>query len=122
MKSADLAHRELIRYLLQFEEQVMAHGGHVFWVANGEEACTYVKDLATRLGVRTVVKSKSMVTEEIHLSPALENAGIKVWETDFGEFIRSRTATVSSHPADRNLGRSSGYLAEWRRALRCAFL
>lgn len=77
----------LDRYLVQFEEQVIARGGHVFWAVNGEEACTYVKNLATRLGVRTVVKSKSMVTEEIHLGPALEKAGIKVWETDFGEFI-----------------------------------
>lgn len=77
----------LDRYLLQFEERVTERGGHVFWAANGEEACTYVKNLAVRLGVRTVVKSKSMVTEEIHLSPALEQAGIKVWETDFGEFI-----------------------------------
>jgi L-lactate dehydrogenase complex protein LldF len=77
----------LDQYLLQFEENVVARGGHVFWAANSEEACSYVKNLATRLGVRTVVKSKSMVTEEIHLGPVLENAGIKVWETDFGEFI-----------------------------------
>ena len=77
----------LDRYLLQFEERVIAHGGHVFWAANGEEACNYIKNLASRHGVRTVVKSKSMVTEEIHLSPALEKAGIKVWETDLGEFI-----------------------------------
>ncbi len=77
----------LDRYLLQFEEQVMARGGHVFWASNSEEACTYVKDLAIRRGVRTVVKSKSMVTEEIHLGPVLEKSGIKVWETDFGEFI-----------------------------------
>ncbi len=77
----------LDRYLLQFEEKVTARGGHVYWAANSEEACDYVKNLATRLNVRTVVKSKSMVTEEIHLSPALEEAGIKVWETDLGEFI-----------------------------------
>jgi L-lactate dehydrogenase complex protein LldF len=77
----------LDRYLLQFEEKVIARGGQVFWAANSEEACAYVKDLAVRRGVRTVVKSKSMVTEEIHLSPVLEKAGIKVWETDFGEFI-----------------------------------
>jgi L-lactate dehydrogenase complex protein LldF len=77
----------LDRYLLQFEEKVISRGGHVFWAANAEEACAYVKNLATRLGVRTVVKSKSMVTEEIHLGAALEKGGIKVWETDFGEFI-----------------------------------
>src|SRR6516225_4872469 len=55
----------LDKYLLQFEEKVIAHGGHVFWAANSDEACTYIRDLAVSRGVRTVVKSKSMVTEEI---------------------------------------------------------
>jgi len=77
----------LDKYLLQFEEKVLARGGHVFWAATAEEACKYVTGVAQRLGVRTVVKSKSMVTEEIHLSPALEKIGIKAWETDLGEFI-----------------------------------
>ncbi len=77
----------LDRYLLEFEEKVVAHGGHVFWAATGDEACAYIKDLAVSRGVRTVVKSKSMVTEEIHLAPVLEEQGIRVWETDLGEFI-----------------------------------
>ncbi len=77
----------LDRYLLQFEEKVIANGGHVFWAANSDEASAYIRDLAVSRGVRTVVKSKSMVTEEIHLSPVLEERGIKVWETDLGEFI-----------------------------------
>ena len=62
-------------------------GGHVFWAENGEQARKYIADLATARGVRTIVKSKSMVGEEIHLTAALEQIGIKVWETDLGEFI-----------------------------------
>src|SRR5260221_12658817 len=58
----------LDKYLLQFEEKVTAHGGHVFWAADGEEACAYITELAARHSVKTVVKSKSMVTEEIHLA------------------------------------------------------
>src|SRR5882672_6089214 len=54
----------LDKYLLQFEENVIAHGGHVFWAADGEEACAYITELAARHSVKTVVKSKSMVTEE----------------------------------------------------------
>jgi L-lactate dehydrogenase complex protein LldF len=77
----------LDRYLLEFEEKVIAHGGHVFWAATGDEACAYIKDLAVSRGVKTVVKSKSMVTEEMHLAPVLEGQGIRVWETDLGEFI-----------------------------------
>src|SRR5579884_2379169 len=38
----------LDRYLLEFEEKVVAHGGHVFWAATGDEACAYIKDLAVR--------------------------------------------------------------------------
>src|SRR5215475_7393101 len=77
----------LDRYLLQFEEKIIAHGGHVFWAATGGEACAYIKDLAVSRGVKTIVKSKSMVTEEMHLAPVLEEQGIRVWETDLGEFI-----------------------------------
>jgi L-lactate dehydrogenase complex protein LldF len=77
----------LDRYLQEFEQRVLDRGGHVYWAANGEEARRYVCDLAAKRGVRTVVKSKSMVTEEIHLAKALEDQQIKVFETDLGEFI-----------------------------------
>jgi L-lactate dehydrogenase complex protein LldF len=77
----------LERYLLEFEEKIQARGGIVFWAADAEEARNYVADLATKRGVKKVVKSKSMVTEEIHLAPALEKLGIEVVETDLGEFI-----------------------------------
>ncbi len=64
-----------------------ARGGHVFWAETSEDARRYITDLALRHGVRTIVKSKSMVAEEIHLTPALEEKGIQVFETDLGEFI-----------------------------------
>lgn len=77
----------LDQYLLEFERGVKARGGHVFWAERAEDARRYVADLAERRGVRTVVKSKSMVTEEIRLTPELESLGIRVFETDLGEFI-----------------------------------
>lgn len=77
----------LDKYLLEFEQHVNERGGHVFWAQNAEDARKYITDLAKRHGVRTVVKSKSMVTEEIHLAAALEAQEIKVFETDLGEFI-----------------------------------
>jgi L-lactate dehydrogenase complex protein LldF len=77
----------LDKYLLQFEQKVKENGGHVFWAENGEEARKYICDVAARTGVKTVVKSKSMVSEEIHLAQAMEKMGIKVVETDLGEFI-----------------------------------
>lgn len=79
--------RNLGPLLEQFESKIIARGGHVYWAENSEEAQDYICGLAHARSVRTVVKSKSMVTEEIHLSPALEKLGIKVWETDLGELI-----------------------------------
>jgi L-lactate dehydrogenase complex protein LldF len=77
----------LDKYLLQFEERVKSRGGHVFWAETAEDARRYIADLASERSIRTVVKSKSMVTEEIHLTPALESLGVRVFETDLGEFI-----------------------------------
>ncbi len=77
----------LDKYLLQFEQKVKENGGHVFWAETGEEARQYICEVAKRGGVKKVVKSKSMVSEEIHLAQALEKMGIEVVETDLGEFI-----------------------------------
>jgi L-lactate dehydrogenase complex protein LldF len=77
----------LDEYLLEFERKVKARGGHVFWAETSEDARRYVTALARERGVRRVVKSKSMVTEEIHLTPALEQAGCEVLESDLGEYI-----------------------------------
>jgi L-lactate dehydrogenase complex protein LldF len=66
---------------------VQARGGKVFWAETGEQARQYIVDLAAKHSVRTISKSKSMVAEEIHLAPALEEKGIAVFETDLGEFI-----------------------------------
>jgi L-lactate dehydrogenase complex protein LldF len=77
----------LDQYLLQFEQKVTARGGNVFWAETAEEARRYVVELARARGVKKIVKSKSMVSEEIHLTPALEQAGCKVLETDLGEYI-----------------------------------
>jgi len=77
----------LDRYLEQFERNVLENGGHVFWAETAVDAREHVLLLARRHGVRKVVKSKSMTTEEIHLNEALETAGIHTVETDLGEYI-----------------------------------
>lgn len=77
----------LAEYLTEFEKRIIDRGGHVHWAENAEQANSYVVELARARNVKTVVKSKSMVTEEIHLAPALEKIGVTVWETDLGEFI-----------------------------------
>jgi L-lactate dehydrogenase complex protein LldF len=74
-------------YLDQFVGAVEARGGHTFYASTAEDAVAYVRDLALKKGVRLAVKSKSMVTEEIELNHHLEHAGIRVVETDLGEYI-----------------------------------
>ena len=77
----------LDKYLAQFMEKVQENGGTVYCAEDEAAARNYITGLAVERGVKSVVKSKSMTTEEIHLNGALEKKGIKVLETDLGEFI-----------------------------------
>jgi L-lactate dehydrogenase complex protein LldF len=85
VRAETLAHLE--RYVAQFADNVERVGGHVFFAADAAEAREHVVGLARAGAVRRIVKSKSMVTEEIGLNPALEAAGAEVVETDLGEYI-----------------------------------
>jgi L-lactate dehydrogenase complex protein LldF len=87
----------LDRYLPMLEEKVTAAGGHVHWARDAEEARGIVLGLASEHGVRSIVKAKSMVSEEIDLNPALEARGIRVYETDLGEFIVQLAGQHPSH-------------------------
>jgi L-lactate dehydrogenase complex protein LldF len=95
IKEHTLAH--LDRYLEQLEASVTKAGGHVHWAANANEARAIVIDIARKANCRQAVKSKSMTSEEIHLNPALEAAGVRVTETDFGEFIIQLAGERPSH-------------------------
>ncbi len=85
IRAHTLAH--LDRYVDEFATNVEERGGIVFFAADAAEACRYITDLAQRQGAELIVKSKSMMTEEIGLNSALEDIGARVVETDLGEFI-----------------------------------
>lgn len=74
-------------YLEQLKANVEKRGGHVHLVSTGAEARKLILDIATKAKCRRVIKSKSMVSEEIELAHAMEHAGLDVVETDLGEFI-----------------------------------
>jgi L-lactate dehydrogenase complex protein LldF len=84
-------------YLEQLVSKVEAHGGKVFWARTGEDVSNYIIDLARAREVKSVVKSKSMATEEIELNHALEAAGIRPVETDLGEYIIQLAHEKPSH-------------------------
>ena len=95
IKEHTLAH--LDRYLEQLEAAVHKRGGHVHWASNAAEARQIILDIAQKTNSRRIVKSKSMTSEEVHLNPALEAAGLEVTETDFGEFIIQLAGERPSH-------------------------
>jgi L-lactate dehydrogenase complex protein LldF len=89
--------RELDVYLERFEANASARGAVVYWARDAGEANALVAQIAARHGVRTAVKSKSMVTEECGLNAALARAGVRVWETDLGEYILQLANEPPSH-------------------------
>jgi L-lactate dehydrogenase complex protein LldF len=81
----------------KLETNVTANGGKVFWARDGKEASDYVLEVARRIRARTVVKSKSMTTEEIGLSHTLEENQLEPVETDLGEYIIQLAHEWPSH-------------------------
>lgn len=74
-------------YLGQLAENVAKRGGHVYFAETAEEASSYIRDVIQKKNGKKIVKSKSMVTEEINLNEVLEKEGCEVVETDLGEYI-----------------------------------
>ena len=84
-------------YLAQFEERARSRGAEVHWAADAAELGSVVHGILAARGVRRVVKSKSMLTEECRLNPYLEARGIEVVDTDLGERIVQLRHEAPSH-------------------------
>lgn len=78
----------LDRQLEKFEFNFLKRGGKVIWAENTEQACEAILKICKEKNCKTLVKSKSMVTEEIHLNDFLEKNHIESIETDLGEYIQ----------------------------------
>jgi L-lactate dehydrogenase complex protein LldF len=87
----------LDRYLVQLEHQVTVRGGTVHWARDAHEANRIVTRLVRRTGETSVVKVKSMATQEIGLNEALAHAGIAANETDLAELIVQLGHDAPSH-------------------------
>jgi L-lactate dehydrogenase complex protein LldF len=95
IKDAVLLH--LDEYLNEFVANAERCGAQVHWARDAAEANQIVCRLARERNARKLVKSKSMVTEEIHLNDALEFEGFEVIETDLGEYIIQLAGETPSH-------------------------
>ena len=74
-------------HLKTFEQQFTKRGGKVIWAEDADEARRAILRICEQHYVKEVVKSKSMITEEIGLADCLEKNGIECLETDLGEYI-----------------------------------
>jgi L-lactate dehydrogenase complex protein LldF len=87
----------LDRYLETFVSNAEKRGAQFHWARDAAEANAIICGLTVERGARNIVKSKSMTTEEIHLNAALEGAGMRVVETDLGEYIIQLAHETPSH-------------------------
>ena len=83
--------------LVQFETQFIKRGGKVIWAESAKQALDAVLQICQQKQCKVLVKSKSMVTEEIHLNQALEQNGIESIETDLGEYIQQLDGEAPYH-------------------------
>ncbi len=128
--------------LKEFSKNAERRGAKVYFAKDGEEACQYILELAQAKGVKRIIKSKSLTSEEIELNEPLERAGLEVVETDLGERIiqlarekpyhlvfpavhktAAQVAQLFSHDSGREVQTEmSAIMQEVRRSLRPIFL
>lgn len=87
----------LDKYLIEFESNFTANGGKVIWANDDKEALTEILKILQKKETRSVVKAKSMASEEIHLNEFLEEHGIESIETDLGEYIQQMDGEPPYH-------------------------
>jgi L-lactate dehydrogenase complex protein LldF len=95
IKDETLLH--LDTYLEAFAANAERAGARLHWARDAQHACDLIGAIASERGARTVVKSKSMATEEIHLNAALAARGVEAIETDLGEYIIQLAGETPSH-------------------------
>jgi L-lactate dehydrogenase complex protein LldF len=87
----------LDNYLIEFEKKAVANGITVHWAADGAAHNEIILNIIRKNGIRKIVKSKSMLTEECHLNEFLQEKGIETVDTDLGERIVQLRNEAPSH-------------------------
>jgi len=95
VKTHALTH--LDQYLEEAERNLQANGAHVHWAETAEDALTVLRGIVRQHDVRSVVKAKSMLTEELGVNAHLERLRVHVRETDLGEYIVQILGQAPSH-------------------------
>ena len=93
----DNAAQHMMELYEQFKAEAEKRGVHVHFAADAAEANRIIARIGKDTNCKTIIKSKSMTAEEIHLNPALEREGFRVVETDLGEWIIQNRNEGPSH-------------------------
>ena len=99
-------------YLNQFEQAALLNGDHVHFAEDGDQMNSVVLDICQQHSARRIAKGKSMVTEETGLNDYLKRAGLKVMETDLGEYIIQQAGETPSHIVGPALHKSAAEVRE----------
>ncbi|MBU1154468.1 MAG: LUD domain-containing protein [Proteobacteria bacterium] len=108
----DAALGQLEALYQQFKAQAEAAGATVHLAHDAAHAREIIADIAAQTGSRRIIKSKSMTSEEIHLNRHLEAQGLKVTETDLGEWIIQLRGEGPSHMVAPAIHLSRSQVAE----------
>ena len=87
----------LDEYLEQAERNLVQNGVHVHWAASADDVHRVLAEVVSVHDVRTVVKAKSMLSEELEVNAYLESLGVRPAETDLGEYIIQLLDEPPSH-------------------------
>ena len=98
--------------LENFEAQIAKRGAKVIWCEDGQQAIEAIIKICRDKNCKTLVKSKSMVTEEIHLNKHLEENNIESIETDLGEYIQQLSGEPPYHIVTPAMHKNKEQIAE----------
>src|ERR1035437_5878786 len=93
----------LDQHLVELATRLESHGTKVHWASTGAQACDIIVGIVRDRKARSIIKSKAMTAEEIHLNEALEHAGFDVVESDHiktGVFQRELGDAPSDNPEE----------------------
>lgn len=103
---------KLPELLEQLETQLTANGIQVHWAESPDEACRIIREICEARGAKSVIKGKSMVSEEMHLNAYLEAHGIEALESDLGEYIVQMAEETPSHIIMPAIHKNTGEISE----------